>query len=87
VPIADEDDAERQGGVDTVANELAVALLEDVERKGDARAKDRVEREEGELDGRFQRCIAGRDGRQSRANRKRRRLPGGVSPVMRIRPV
>ena len=82
-PIADQDDTERQRGVDAVPDELAVALLEDVKRKGDARAENGVKRKEGKLDGvnpaKYGRR---RDWRQSRGNRKRRRLPGGVSLVV-----
>ena len=44
-PVADQDDSERSGAFDAVADELAVALLEDVEREGDPRAENRVERE------------------------------------------
>ena len=42
-------DAERLTGLQTVAGHRPVALLEDVERKDDARAKDRVKGEERDL--------------------------------------
>ena len=47
--LADEDDAERRVIGEAPLDEPPVARLEDVERQGDPRTEDRVEREEGQV--------------------------------------
>ena len=47
--LADEHDPERRAGLDAVAGQRPVAVLEDVERHDDAGAQDGVERKEGQF--------------------------------------
>jgi hypothetical protein len=46
VAVADQDDPERRRRLDAMPDQLAVALLEDVERESDSRAEDRVKRKQ-----------------------------------------
>ena len=59
--LADQDHPERRAGVEAMAGQGPVAVLEDVERHDDARAEDRVQREERDLHRPSVRC--GRSGR------------------------
>jgi energy-coupling factor transporter ATP-binding protein EcfA2 len=47
--LADEDHAERRGRLETVPDERATAVLEDLERERDAGTEDRVEREQRQV--------------------------------------
>ena len=72
-PLADEDHAERRAGVETMAGQGPVAVLEDVERHDDARTEDGVQREERDLHRPSLRLRQGAGGRRA--------VPAESSPV------
>ena len=71
--LADEDHAERRAGVEAVASQGPIPILEDVERHDDARTEDGVQREERDLHRPSLRLRQGAGGRRA--------VPAESSPV------